>query len=372
MALRWSATEDRLLRRLYARQAPIGEIAERLGRSPDAVIARRRALAIPVRARARPWTVWEQRLLGAAIASGVPLAVIASRLDRSRDQVRARSGHLRSPRPRARAYLPQEDEDIRRCLRDGDDLAALAVRLGRSPDAIRLRAQQLGLRHPRARHRWEEWEDAVLRDGYTAARTCAEIAGQLPKRTAGSVAARAGRLGVGTHARRWSRAEDQRLTWLFTRGVPANEAALQLGRTPEAVRRRAARRQIAAPAHVQVSRQSRRWTAEEDQILRLHATMNPALLAQLLDRSDRAICHRLRTLGLREQAGRSPHYTGTGNKAKLARAQEPRNVQVIATYLSPQAPRSGSRDPRGLREQRVARDRRRQRSDSIQNRAYAL
>ncbi len=316
MAPRWSPTEDRLLRQLYAQQVPVAELAARLRRSPDAVVARRRAMMIPARPRSRPWTVWEETVLRAAISRGSRLAVIAARLDRSRDQVRARSRHLRVPGPPARRYLPEDDEAIRRCLHNGDDLAALGIRLGRSADAIRLRAQQLGLRHPRPRQRWEEWEDAVLRDGYTAARTCAEIASQLPGRTASSVAARARRLGVGSYARLWSPTDDQRLVRLLALGRPIPEVALALRRTPEAVRRRAALLEIPTEAPLGAPRESRRWTPEEDQLLRLHATINPAILAQLLDRSDRAICRRLRKLGLREQASRSPHYTGGAERVQ--------------------------------------------------------
>lgn len=310
MASRWSAGQDRLLRRLYAEGASLAEIAARVNRSPDAVVARRRALDIPARPRSRPWSAWEEVLLSAAVSGGVPLARIASRVDRSRDQVRARSRHLRIPRPPARPYLPRDDDDIRRCLYDGDDLTLLAVRLGRSPDAMRLRARRLGLSNPRPRHRWEAWEDAALRDGYTAARTCAEIANGLPGRTAGSVAARARRLGVATYARRWSPTEDEQLRRLFAVGWGAEDVALQLGRTPEGVRQRATRRRLPAPALSRPAHGSRRWAPGEDEFLRLHATMNPAMLAQLLGRSDRAISQRLRKLGLRERASRTPHFTG--------------------------------------------------------------
>ena len=49
MATRWSTAEDQLLRQLYADQLPVEQIAGRLARSADAVVARRQALACPPR-----------------------------------------------------------------------------------------------------------------------------------------------------------------------------------------------------------------------------------------------------------------------------------------------------------------------------------
>jgi DNA-binding CsgD family transcriptional regulator len=244
MAARWSAQEDQILRRLCAQKRPVQEIAARVGRSPDAVVARRSSLGIAARPRSRSWSAQEEMLLRVAIAGGVSVSAKAVRLDRSRDQVRACSRNLVVPRPPARPYLPHEDEAIVRCVLDGDDLAALALRLGRSPDAVRVHAQQLGLRRPRCRRRWEEWEDAAVRDGYTSGLTCAEIARRLQRRTRGSVAARARKLGLCTYARRWSASDDRRLAQLAALSVALEQAALHLGRTPEAVRRRASRREI--------------------------------------------------------------------------------------------------------------------------------
>jgi hypothetical protein len=56
-----------------------------------------------------------------------------------------------------------------------------------------------------------------------------------------------------------------------------------------------------------------RWTAREDEILRLHAALNPAMLGALLGRTDRAIAARLRHLGLRAGRWRSPHHPTLSN-----------------------------------------------------------
>lgn len=163
-------------------------------------------------------------------------------------------------------------------------------------------------RGSRSRRRWTDWEDALIRDGYTSALGCAQIARQLPHRTAASVSARARKLGLATYARRWSTKDDQHLAHLTARGATLEEAAQQLGRTPEAIRRRAARLGIKPPAPAPAPRSARRWTGDEDELLRLHHAMNPGRLAELLGRTDAAVCRRLCALGLRAGAERSPHH----------------------------------------------------------------
>jgi hypothetical protein len=67
---------------------------------------------------------------------------------------------------------------------------------------VRVHAQQLAIHRPPPRRRWADWEDASIRDGYTSALSCAQIASRLPHRSATSIAARAGKLGLATYARR--------------------------------------------------------------------------------------------------------------------------------------------------------------------------
>jgi len=204
-------------RRLYADQIPVVQIAVRLGRTADALVARRRSLRIASR-RASAWTPREEAWLRAGTAARLSASVLAERLGRSTEQVRSRRRKLSGRRPPGRRYLAQEDEAIRVYLKAQGDLAALAVRLGRSPDALRLHARHLGLYSPASRRRWSGWEDALIRDGYTSALPCAEIACQLPDRTAASVTARARKLALVTYARRWSNQDDQRLAHLTARG----------------------------------------------------------------------------------------------------------------------------------------------------------
>ena len=301
-------------------------ISSRLERTSDAAVARRRSLRIPPR-RATRWSHADDALLRAGTAAGLSAAVLGQLLRRSADQVRARRRMLLGSAPAGRPYLPDEDEAIRLCLGHGGDLIALAYRLGRSADAVRLHAQHLGLHRPQPHRRRAEWEDAVVRDDYTSALRCAEIARQLPQCTTTSVAARARKLGLIRYARRWSTEDDQRLMGLTARGTTLEDVAQRLARTPEAIRRRASRLGVEPPAPGPAPRQGRRWTREEDELLRLHHALNPARLAELLGRRDAAVCRRLCALGLGAQ--RSPHHPGNGPVARAAArgaAQASRNA----------------------------------------------
>ena len=62
-------------------------------------------------------------------------------------------------------------------------------------------------------------------------------------------------------------------------------------------------------------------------MLRLHAGANPATLAELLGRSDRAVAARLRALGLRTGRERSPHHPAE-RRGRLTPAQRAAVMRV--------------------------------------------
>jgi hypothetical protein len=243
---------------------------------------------------------------------GLSATALARRLRRPVEQVRARRRQLGLARPGARRYTSAEDEVLRAEWPSGADVDALARRLGRSADALRLRARQLGLHRPAPRRRWSASEDAIVRDGYANGLSCDEIAAALAQRTPTAVAARARRLGLATYARRWTTEDDIRLRRILPL-CSVDHAARLLSRTPEGVRRRARRLGLAAPRPPEVTRAGARWAPDEDELLRLHAALNPALLATLLGRSDHAVVRRLRRLGLRAGRFRSPHHPSSSN-----------------------------------------------------------
>jgi hypothetical protein len=251
-------------------------------------------------------------MLREATRAGVPATTLASRLQVPVAQLRARRRLLGLNRPPTRRYTPDDDRAIRASWAAGESLEAVARRLGRSPGSLLLRARTLGLHRPPPRRRWTAAEDAVLRDGYADGLTCDEIARTSLERSPGAVAARAHRLGLASYARNWSAEDDQRLSRMLSLRT-VDDAAQVLGRTPEAIRRRARNLGVVSAAAPQRLWAGARWTAEDDEILRLHASLNPALLATLLGRSDLAVVARLRRLGLRAGRRRSPHHPSPVN-----------------------------------------------------------
>ena len=312
MARRWTTAEDQRLRRRYSEGVPLADIATDLGRSVDALVARRTLLGIAPRREPRPWSALEDELLRAAVQAQLPATALAGRLNRSVEQIRARRRRLDIARPGARPYTADDDALLRDGWVTGASLAELAQRLGRSPDAVRVRADALGLHRPSRRRRWIAAEDVSVRDGYANGLTCRCIAAGLSGRTPEAVAARARKLGLATYGRAWTPLEDARLRHLApTRS--AAEIARALGRTSEAVRQRSRRLGLASGNAPAPPRAGTRWTVTEDQLLRLHAGLNPGILAMRLGRSDFAVAARLRQLGLRDGRERSPHHPAAAN-----------------------------------------------------------
>jgi hypothetical protein len=292
---------------LYAAGVPLTAIASELGRSQDAVNARRAALGLAARRRKREWSPLADAMLREATRAGVPATTLASRLHLPVAQLRARRRQLGLNRAPTRRYTSDDDRAIRASWAAGESLETLARRLSRSPGSLLLRARTLGLHRPVPRRRWTDIEDAVLRDGYADGLTCDEIARASLERSPGAIAARARKLGLASYARYWSAEDDQRLSRMLSLRT-VDDIAQVLGRTPEAIRRRARTLGLAAALAPLRPRAGARWTVEDDETLRLHASLNPALLATMLGRSDLAVVARLRRLGLRTGRRRSPHH----------------------------------------------------------------
>lgn len=154
-------------------------------------------------------------------------------------------------------------------------------------------------------------ESSRARDRARRLRRRDDLRGDLARaagRSPTSVAARARRLGISDYARRWTAADDALLVRLTRARTPPLKADRVLVRTPEAVRRRCRQLGLPAPPPAAAARSRKPWTPSEDAVLRLHAGLNPATLAEWLGRSDHAVSCRTRALELRDERRRSPHH----------------------------------------------------------------
>lgn len=164
---------------------------------------------------------------------------------------------------------------------------------------------------------------------------------ELPQgaRTPAAVSARARKLGLASYARVWTAEDDSQLRQLCLAGVPLYAAASQLARTPEALRRRSRKLGLSLLAeHGRAS--GRRWTSQEDAVLRDFSGLDPARLATILGRSDRAVRRHRAQLGL---SNRSPHHlpppsagVAPSERRLIARelvSNDPRRILALARRL---------------------------------------
>jgi hypothetical protein len=306
MAARWSREDDVLLARLYGEGEPLRTMSERLGRSEDAIVARRRALTIA--RRDGGWSAAQDALIVAASRAGLPASAVSAALGIPADRVRRRRSKLVGARAAASRYRAADDAAIAHVFSVGGDLAALSESLGRSPGALRARARALGVSTARSRRRWTPAEDDALRAGYRDGCSCRHIAERIGgTRSAAAIAARARKLGLSTYGRSWSTGDDEWLRLLLQSGMTLDAVALTVVRSPDAVRQRARKLAVAMPPTTVGRRTGQRWTPDEDAVLRAHVAANPIVLASTLGRSANAVRARMRALALTARRQRSPH-----------------------------------------------------------------
>jgi len=286
MPRRWTAAEDQLLLERYTAGESREAIAKQLGRTSDAVDARRRFLHRPARTiPTRRWSEAEETFLRAAAAAAVPSSAIASRLNRTPYAVRRRRETIGATSPRARPYTAEEDALIAATIQRGEPLASFAATLGRSHDALRLHARQLGLLRVKQRRRWTVADDERLRYAYTTGCSVAQTKQRLlPDRSEGAIVARAHLLGLAEHGRRWNGRYDTALARMVGLGLSSTYIARTLGRTEEAIAKRCRVLGLRAPAPDRPRRRGP-WTAAEDGLLRARAHEPLATLVFVLGRS---------------------------------------------------------------------------------------
>ena len=306
-ARRWSAAEDACLCELYDAGQSRVAIGAALGRSADAVDARRRFLAHPRRTPLpRPWTGPEDAFLRAASRARVPSSEICRRLGRSGAAIRKRREELSLTRPRGRRFTSGEQNKLRSAVLNGRSIAEVAAEMGRSEDAVRLYARERGILIVARRRRWSVEDDARLRAGYNSGFAAERIRTELlPERSTGAIVARARLLGLATFARRWTDDEERQLAALVAAQFPLDAVARSLVRSQESILCRCRRLRLSTPAPNPAKAQVR-WTPREDDLLR-SARYDTLGLARRLGRSEQAVRRRRNELGL-SHAPRSAHH----------------------------------------------------------------
>lgn len=311
MPRRWTAADDQLLLDLYIAGKSRETIAEQLGRTSDAVDARRRFLRPARTIPTRQWSEAEEAFLRAAAAYAIPSSAIASRLNRTPYAIRRRRETIGVTGPRARPYTAEEDALIAATIQRGEPLATLADTLGRSHDALRLHARQLGLLRVKQRRRWTLADDERLRYAYTTGCSVAQTKERLlPDRSEGAIVARAHLLGLAEHGRRWNDRYDTALARMVGLGLSSTCIARKLGRTEEGIAKRCRVLGLRAPAPDPPRRRGP-WTAAEDDLLRARAHEPLATLVSVLGRSRASIRRRRHILEL-DTPPRTQHHPLTG------------------------------------------------------------
>jgi hypothetical protein len=254
---RYSSADDALLRDRWA-ASDVGALAQRLGRSPDALRVHAEALGLHRPRRRRRWSAAEDATVRDGYTGGQTCRRIAAMLPgRTPGAVAARARKL-GLSTYARAWTAQEDARLR-TLAARCSPTDIARSLGRTPEAVRLRGRLLALDQlprdpaPRAGATWSREEDALLR--------------RHPNLNPAALAA---------HLGRSDRAVAARLRRLGLRGgrerSPHHPAPASRGLTPG--EQRLVNRELVQPGHstlLAVARRLERPPAELRKLVEQHA-----------------------------------------------------------------------------------------------------
>ena len=236
----WTPDDQRELRRLFAEDAPIEEIATALGCGRAGVADRICVLGLR-RHSTRPWTEMKDADLSRRYGQ-VATATIASELGRSCAAVYARAGLLDLTEGNAAPWTDWEDAQLRAGYAADVPTAKIAAIIGRSHCGLVSRASKLGLRHPshspdwsiaeieraialsEAGHRYGAIKDLLVAEGY-------------PRRSRPASQGMMNRTGHGTGwGRFWTQEEDELLTRAYRTGASLTPLRHRLGRSQFSIR----------------------------------------------------------------------------------------------------------------------------------------
>lgn len=300
----WLPEEDATLRRMFADDAPIAEIAETIGRPFQGTRARITALGLR-RNSARQWLPEEEAELLARYGTE-PCATIAQDLGRSvaatygRAQVLSLSGEI------APDWSDWEDAQLRAGYERGVPVGQLAVLIGRPLLGARSRATILGLRHPSQPPGWSDEEiDRALALAETGL-PYRDIVRKMrtegyPERSTRAFGLHVRKLGYGRGwGRNWTADEEELLRRAYATGGSLVQLAGRMGRGRSSVMWKAGELGLHGTHPDQAGwRRGRCWTEADEAVLRAEYGKTPNReLARKLDREWSAIRVRANHLGL--------------------------------------------------------------------------
>ena len=236
----WTPEDQRELRRLFAGDASIEDIAAALGRGRAGVADRICVLGLR-RHSTRPWTELEDADLSRRYGQ-IATATIASELGRSCAAVYARAGLLDLTEGNAAPWTDWEDAQLRTGYATEMPTAKIAAIIGRPHFGLVSRASKLGLRHPSHSPDWSTAEIAraiALSEAghrYAAIRDLL-VAEGYPRRSRPAFQGMMNRTGHGTGwGRFWTLEEDELLTRAYRTGASLTPLRHRLGRSQFSIR----------------------------------------------------------------------------------------------------------------------------------------
>jgi hypothetical protein len=135
-----------------------------------------------------------------------------------------------------RDWMPDEDAVLRRMAAD-HSAAEIGAVLHRTSRSVEHRARRIRVAVFKPNSRWQPHEDAILREAHET-HTVKQMAGLLDNRGYGAIHHRLGLLGLTCKTpekgRRWTAEEDQ----MIREGLSAREIERRTGRTAKAIRMR--------------------------------------------------------------------------------------------------------------------------------------
>jgi hypothetical protein len=239
----WLPAEIDQLRRLFAADMAIADIAARLDRPLAGVGSKIHTLGLR-RNSLRPWTELDDAELVRDYGMAATSSIAAS-LGRSPAAIHARAGLLGLTEGNPPVYSPWELAQLKAGYQQGVPVAQLAVLIGRPVSGLATVASRLGIRHANSHPDWTETEqlralalaETGLRYGAVAARLHDE---GFPRRLGRSVGQALRSLGYGRGwGRPWLAEEDDLIRHAYRSGDSLAPLRDRLGRSRSAIAARA-------------------------------------------------------------------------------------------------------------------------------------